>query len=67
MSYDYNNAIKCGAQIITMQLSQIKKLKMFFSKKKFTLNDLTSDKTNRILKLRKLLKLKKLNKNLEFI
>ena len=29
MSYDYNNAIECGAQIITMQLSQIKKLKMF--------------------------------------
>lgn len=48
-------------------IEDIKKLKMFFSKKKFTLNDLTSDKTNRILKLRKLLKLKKLNKNLEFI
>ena len=29
MSYDYKNAINCGAQIITMQLSQIKKLKMF--------------------------------------
>ena len=29
MSYDYVNAISCGAQIITMQLSQIKKLKMF--------------------------------------
>ena len=29
MSYDYLNAIKCGAHIITMQLSQIKKLKMF--------------------------------------
>lgn len=29
MSYDYHNAIKCGAHIITMQLSQIKKLKMF--------------------------------------
>ena len=29
MAYDYINAINCGAQIITMQLSQIKKLKMF--------------------------------------
>ena len=29
MPYDYVNAIKCGAHIITMQLSQIKKLKMF--------------------------------------
>ena len=29
ISYDYINAINCGAQIITMQLSQIKKLKMF--------------------------------------
>ena len=29
MSYDYINAINCGADIITMQLSQIKKLKMF--------------------------------------
>ena len=27
MPYDYKNAINCGAQIITMQLSQIKKLK----------------------------------------
>ena len=26
---DYINAINCGAKIITMQLSQIKKLKMF--------------------------------------
>ena len=26
---DYKNAINCWAQIITMQLSQIKKLKMF--------------------------------------
>lgn len=29
MPYDYISAIECGAQIITMQLSQIKKLKMF--------------------------------------
>ena len=29
MAYDYINAINCGAKIITMQLSQIKKLKMF--------------------------------------
>ena len=29
MPYDYISAINCGAQIITMQLSQIKKLKMF--------------------------------------
>ena len=29
MPYDYISAIDCGAQIITMQLSQIKKLKMF--------------------------------------
>ena len=29
MTYDYLNAIKCGAHIITMQLPQIKKLKMF--------------------------------------
>ena len=29
MSYDYINAIECGAKIITMQLSQIKKLQMF--------------------------------------
>lgn len=29
MSYDYINAIDCGAKIITMQLSQIKKLQMF--------------------------------------
>ena len=29
MTYDYINAINCGADIITMQLSQIKKLKMF--------------------------------------
>jgi len=29
MSYDYINAINCGAKIITMQLSQIKKLQMF--------------------------------------
>ena len=29
MCYDYINAINCGADIITMQLSQIKKLKMF--------------------------------------
>ena len=48
-------------------IEDINKLKIFFKKKKFTLNDLSSDKTNRILKLRKLLKLKKLNKNLEFI
>ena len=39
---------------------------MYFIKKKFTLKDFTSDKTNRILKLRKLLKSKKLNKNLKF-
>lgn len=29
MSYDYINAVQCGAHIITMQLPQIKKLKMF--------------------------------------
>ena len=47
-------------------IKDIKKLKMYFIKKKFTLKDFTSDKTNRILKLRKLLKSKKLNKNLKF-
>ena len=29
MSYDYINAINCGAHIITMQLSQIKKMEFF--------------------------------------
>ena len=48
-------------------IEDIRKLKMFFKRKQFTLNDFTSDKTNRILKLRKLLKLKILNKNLEFV
>ena len=32
MTYDYINAINCGAEIITMQLSQIKKIKMFKKK-----------------------------------
>ena len=32
MAYDYINATNCGAEIITMQLSQIKKLKMFTKK-----------------------------------
>ena len=32
MNYDYINAINCGAEIITMRLSQIKKLKMFKKK-----------------------------------
>ena len=48
-------------------IEDIKKLKIFFRKKRFTFKDFSSEKTNRILKLRKLLKLKKVNKNLEFI
>ena len=32
MAYDYINAINCGAEIITMQLSLIKKIKLFKKK-----------------------------------
>ena len=47
-------------------IKDIKKLKMYFIKKKFTLKDFTSDKTN-FLNLRKQTKnSKKLNKNLRF-
>lgn len=45
----------------------IENLKKFFRKSKFTINDFKSQKTNRILKLKNLLKDKKLNNNLEFI
>jgi transaldolase len=46
MTYDYINAINCGAKIITMQLSQIKKLKMFEKK----LEDYSLDTVKQFLK-----------------
>ncbi len=46
MAYDYINAINCGAKIITMQLSQIKKLKMFEKK----LEDYSLDTVKQFLK-----------------
>ncbi len=48
-------------------LSDIKKLKMFFKKNKLTEKDFTSERTNRVLKLQKLLKLGKINKYLKFV
>ena len=46
MTYDYINAINCGAKIITMPLSQIKKLKMFEKK----LEDYSLDTVKQFLK-----------------
>ena len=48
-------------------LDDIKKLKYFFKKKNFSLKDFTSEKTNRIFKIKTLLRTKKINKNLKFI
>ena len=48
-------------------IEDIKKLKLFFKKSNFKLKDFISEKTNRIFKLKKLIKTKKINKNLRFI
>lgn len=48
-------------------LLDIKKIKTFFQKNKFKEKDFISDKTNRVLKLKNLLKLKKINKYLKFV
>jgi len=48
-------------------IEDIKKLKLFFLKINFTQKNFISEKTNRILKLKKMLKIKKIDKNLRFI
>ena len=48
-------------------IEDIKKLKLFFKKSNFKLKDFISEKTNRIFKLKRLIKTKKINKNLRFI
>ena len=40
---------------------------LFFKKSNFKLKDFISEKTNRIFKLKRLIKTKKINKNLRFI
>lgn len=47
-------------------IQDIKKLKIFFKKTNFNYKTFVSEKTNRILKLKKLLKQKKIDKNLRF-
>ena len=47
-------------------IHDIKKLKNFFKKTNFNYKSFVSEKTNRILKLKKLLKQKKIDKNLRF-
>ena len=46
--------------------SDIKKIKIYLKKEKFTLEKFQNEETNRIMMLKKLLKEKKLNKNLRF-
>ena len=46
--------------------SDIKKIKIYLKKEKFTLKKFQNEETNRIMMLKKLLKEKKLNKNLRF-
>jgi len=48
-------------------ISDIKKIKIFFKNSKFNYKIFKSEKTNRILMLKKLIKEKKLNKNLKFV
>ena len=48
-------------------LQDIKKIKKFFIKEKFTKKKFKSERTNRVLMLKKLIKNKKLNKNLRVI
>ncbi len=48
-------------------INDIKKLRSFFRKNNFSIKDFKSEKTNRILKLKKLLKEKKINKKFRFI
>ena len=64
LSNDFSDVIDFKNKNI---LDDIKKLKYFFKKKNFSLKDFTSEKTNRILKIKTLLKTKKINKNLKFI
>ena len=61
---DFNDIINFKNKDI---IDDIKKLKYFFRKKNFTYKNFVSEKTNRILKLKKLLRQKKINKNLRFI
>ena len=64
LSNDFSDVIDFKNKNI---LDDIKKLKYFFKKKNFSLKDFTSEKTNRIFKIKTLLRTKKINKNLKFI
>tara|TARA_B100001029_G_scaffold179682_1_gene190289 strand:+ start:6135 stop:7169 length:1035 start_codon:yes stop_codon:yes gene_type:complete len=64
LSKDFSDIINFKNKDI---INDIKKLKIFFKKKNFTYKSFVSEKTNRILKLKILLKQKKINKNLRFI
>ena len=61
---DFNQVIDFENKSI---LNDIKRLKSFYKKINLTKKYFKGEKTNRILRLKKLLKLKKINKNLKFI